>query len=90
MCTLVTGFAYTERFTISEKDALMSREMNIPLLLFIFVGDKMVGGAAQVWVIVAAVARERSVGGFCRKLYGEKNPLTRKLHVMTNSLTVTR
>ena len=33
MCTLVTGFAYTERFTISEKDPLMSREMNIPLLL---------------------------------------------------------
>ena len=36
MCTLVTGFAYTERFTISEKDPLMSREMSIPLLLSYF------------------------------------------------------
>ena len=42
---LVTGFAYTERFTISEKDPLMSREMSIPLLLSYFVGNKMVGGA---------------------------------------------
>ena len=40
MCTLVTGFAYTERFTISEKDPLMSREMNIPLLLSYIRGEQ--------------------------------------------------
>ena len=42
---LVTGFAFTERFAISEKDSLMSSEMSIPLLLSYFVGNKMVGGA---------------------------------------------